>query len=144
MISQYFSELTGLWQELDYFQDFQADCSGDAAKFQKLIAKERIYDFFAGLDPEYYQIRVKVLGKDHLPSLQQAYSYVQQEKSRRSDATSIASLERRTTSKKWTHALIFKLLDFQVVRMFSRFKGVLDALVRLILSKGELISMVIL
>ncbi|KAL3523021.1 hypothetical protein ACH5RR_015855 [Cinchona calisaya] len=52
-ISQYFSELCGLWQELDYYQDFQADCVGDALKFQKLVEKERIYDFLAGLNNEY-------------------------------------------------------------------------------------------
>ena len=76
-ISQYFSELNGLWQELDYYQDFQADCTGDAVKFQKLLAKERVYDFLAGLNNEFDQIRVHVLGKTPFPSLEEAYSYVQ-------------------------------------------------------------------
>ncbi|TYH94701.1 hypothetical protein ES332_A12G057400v1 [Gossypium tomentosum] len=39
-ISQYFSELGGLWQKLDYYQDFQAGCTRDAVKFQKLVGKE--------------------------------------------------------------------------------------------------------
>jgi hypothetical protein len=57
-IAQYFAELCGLWQELDYYQDFQADCPGDAIKFQKLVEKQRIYDFLVGLNIEYDQIRV--------------------------------------------------------------------------------------
>ncbi|KAG8644242.1 hypothetical protein MANES_11G110050v8 [Manihot esculenta] len=32
-ISQFYYESCGLWQELDYYQDFQVDCTGDAVKF---------------------------------------------------------------------------------------------------------------
>nr|CAD1831665.1 unnamed protein product [Ananas comosus var. bracteatus] len=82
-IAQYFAELSSLWQELDYYQDFQAECPDDAAKFQKLIEKERVYDFLAGLQAEFDPIRVQVLGRDPFPSLREAYAYVQQEESRR-------------------------------------------------------------
>uniref|UniRef100_A0A5B7BEA1 Uncharacterized protein n=1 Tax=Davidia involucrata TaxID=16924 RepID=A0A5B7BEA1_DAVIN len=41
-ISAYYAELNRLWQELDYYQDFQADCASDSVKFQKLIEKERV------------------------------------------------------------------------------------------------------
>nr|CAD1835548.1 unnamed protein product [Ananas comosus var. bracteatus] len=64
-------------------QDFQAECPADAAKFQKLIEKERVYDFLAGLQAEFDPIRVQVLGRDPFPSLREAYAYVQQEESRR-------------------------------------------------------------
>ncbi|KAK6940435.1 FAD dependent oxidoreductase [Dillenia turbinata] len=37
-------------------------CPEDATKFQKLVERERIYDFLAGLNMEYDQIRVQVLG----------------------------------------------------------------------------------
>ncbi|KAK6930599.1 Retrotransposon Copia-like, N-terminal [Dillenia turbinata] len=53
----------------------KAVCPEDATKFQKLVEKERIYDFLAGLKMEYDQIWVQVLGKDPLPSLRQTYSY---------------------------------------------------------------------
>ncbi|KAG8638166.1 hypothetical protein MANES_14G014236v8 [Manihot esculenta] len=39
-ISQFYSELYGLWQEFDYYQDFQANCTGDAVKFRRMIEKE--------------------------------------------------------------------------------------------------------
>lgn len=32
-IFQYFAELNGLWEELNYYQDFQATCTNDADKF---------------------------------------------------------------------------------------------------------------
>jgi hypothetical protein len=90
-IAQYFAELCGLWQELDYYQDFQANCPGVAVKFQELVEKERIYDFLAGLNVEYDQIRVQVLGKEALPFLRQTYSYVPQEESRKGRAGSNCS-----------------------------------------------------
>lgn len=69
-IFQYFVELNGLWHELNYYQNFQADCPEEAVKFQKLIKKERIYDFLTNLNIKYDQIRVQLLGKDHFLSLQ--------------------------------------------------------------------------
>jgi hypothetical protein len=86
--------LYGLWQEFDYYLDFQKDCPRDAVRFQKLVEKERIYDFLIGLNIEYDQIRVQVLGKEPLPSLRQTYSYVQQEDSRRSAMIYIATVEK--------------------------------------------------
>eukprot|EP00257_Ricinus_communis_P026984 XP_025014398.1 uncharacterized protein LOC112536055 [Ricinus communis] len=93
-IAQYFSELNGLWQELDYYQDLQASCTADATKFHKIMEKERVYDFLAGLNDVYDQIRVQVLGRDPLPSLRQAYSHVQQEESRRNAMLPTISTER--------------------------------------------------
>ncbi len=80
-VVRYYAELSGLWQELDFYQDFQASCPADAVKLQKLIGKECRYDFLAGLNVEYDQIQVQVLGKDPLLTLRQTYSYVQQEES---------------------------------------------------------------
>lgn len=78
-----FPELGGLWQGLDYYKHFQADYTGDIVKFQKLIEKERNFDFLAGLNIEYDLIRLQVLGNDPFPSLEQAHVHVQQEESRR-------------------------------------------------------------
>ncbi|KAK6934398.1 hypothetical protein RJ641_034553 [Dillenia turbinata] len=44
-----------------YMELNKAVCPQDATKFQKLVEKERIYDFLAGLNMEYDQIRVQVL-----------------------------------------------------------------------------------
>lgn len=73
-----------MWQELDYYQNFHAVCSQDATIFRQMVSKERVYDFLAGLNIEYDQIRVQILGCDPFPTVREAYAYVQQEESRRS------------------------------------------------------------
>ncbi len=83
-IAQYYAKLSGLQPELDFYQNFLASCLDDGVKFQKLVEQEQIYDFLVGLNVKYDQIRVQVLGKDHLSTLRRTYSYVQQEESRRS------------------------------------------------------------
>lgn len=64
--------------------EIQDDCAADSAKFKKMVAKERLYDFLAGLNLEYDPVRIQILEKDPFPTLMQAYSYVQREESRRS------------------------------------------------------------
>ena len=48
LIFQYHIELNSLWQELDYYQDFQVECPNDASKIQTMIDKERVFDFWLG------------------------------------------------------------------------------------------------
>ncbi|KAB5524774.1 hypothetical protein DKX38_022523 [Salix brachista] len=63
IIAQYFTRLNTLWKKLDFYRDFQVDCTNDAVKFQKLVDKERVYNFLEGLNMDYDQVRVQVLGK---------------------------------------------------------------------------------
>ncbi|TXG51686.1 hypothetical protein EZV62_024210 [Acer yangbiense] len=58
-------------------------CSEDAATLKQFIEKDRIYDFLAGLNVEFDQVRVRILGKEELPSLNGAISMVRAEESRR-------------------------------------------------------------
>ena len=44
--------------------------------FQQAVEKERVYDFLAGLNLEYDQIRVQVLGRSPFPTLHEAYALV--------------------------------------------------------------------
>ena len=93
-VAQYFAESSSLWRELYFYQDFQANCPSDAVKFQKLIDKERVYDFLVVLNIEYDYIRVQVLGRKYFPSLRQTYSHVQQEKSRKNALLHLVTHER--------------------------------------------------
>ncbi|KAJ7950679.1 Retrovirus-related Pol polyprotein from transposon TNT 1-94 [Quillaja saponaria] len=93
-IAQYFAELSGLWQELDYYQEYQPVHPADAASYKKVVDKERVYDFLAGLNLEYDQIRVQVLGRDPFPNLRQTYAYVHQEESRRIAMLHVVTRER--------------------------------------------------
>ncbi|GFZ16778.1 hypothetical protein Acr_26g0000480 [Actinidia rufa] len=57
-VAEYFTELSGVWQEFDFYQEFQVICTADGASWLERLEKERAYDFLAGLDVEYDQIRV--------------------------------------------------------------------------------------
>jgi hypothetical protein len=75
-VATYFHQLHAFWQELDHNQNFHA---ADAMKIQKMVEEGR--EFLAGLNSEYAQVRVHILGKKPLPSLLEAIAYVQNEDS---------------------------------------------------------------
>ena len=58
-------------------------CSIDAAMHQEFIERERVYDFLAGLNVELDQVRVQILGKEPLPSLNEAFAIVRGEEGRK-------------------------------------------------------------
>ena len=55
------------------------ECSKDATIYQEFLEKERLFDFLAGLNGEFDQVRVRILGRDPLPSLNEAFSIVRGE-----------------------------------------------------------------
>jgi hypothetical protein len=54
----------------------------DTATLKKRIENERVYDFLAGLDSGFDQIRVQVLAQDPLPNLRSTYAFVRREELR--------------------------------------------------------------
>jgi hypothetical protein len=46
-----------------------------------MIEEERVHDFLGGLNSEYDPVRVQILGKKPLPSLQEVFSDVHNEES---------------------------------------------------------------
>lgn len=58
-------------------------CSEDAALHKRFVDKERIYDFLAGLNLEFDAIRVQILGKEDLPSLNEVISLIRAKEGRR-------------------------------------------------------------
>ena len=62
-----------------YNQCLQLKCSDDAAMFKRFVEKDRIYDFLAGLNMEFDPIRVQVLGKKDLPSLNKTIAIIRGE-----------------------------------------------------------------
>ncbi|KAG0452767.1 hypothetical protein HPP92_025197 [Vanilla planifolia] len=55
----------------------------DAAILKKFIEKDRVYDFLAGLNPEFDQVRIQILGKEETPPLEETISLVRAEGSGR-------------------------------------------------------------
>ena len=93
-VLQYFTSLSTSWKRLDHLLDYKPVCPTDSTAYNKLVAEERIFKFLEGLNSEYDPVRSRVLGMDPLPSLQEAFAYVQNEESRRSTMLSLASTER--------------------------------------------------
>ena len=82
-VTEYANLLQNLWQELDHYRVFEMKCPEDAAILKKFIEKDRVYDFLAGLNPEFDQIRIQILGKEDTPSLEETISLIRAEESRR-------------------------------------------------------------
>lgn len=83
-ITEYANILQNLWQELGYYQVIEMKCPEDAAILRSFIEKDRVYDFLAGLNPEFDHVRIQILGKEFTPSLEEVISLIQAEESRRS------------------------------------------------------------
>lgn len=81
--TDYYSELSELWQEIDYYEDLQAKSSEYAVLIEEFVEQERVYGFLSSLNQDYDQTRIQVLGRVPFPSVEDAYSYVQQEERRK-------------------------------------------------------------
>ncbi|XP_071928019.1 uncharacterized protein [Coffea arabica] len=82
-VAQYANLLQNLWQELDQYWCVQMLCSEYAATLKNFIEKNRVYDFLAGLNIEFDQVRVQILGKKELSSLNETISLIRTEENRR-------------------------------------------------------------
>lgn len=83
-VTEYYNALNTLWLELDYYHTIKMKCTEDAALSFKFIEGERIYEFLAGLNMEFDEVRVQILGKEELSSLNEAFVIIRREEGRRS------------------------------------------------------------
>ena len=82
-VTQYYTDLKTLWQEFDLFCDYEWSCATDSAFYQKMVEKERVFDFLAGLNKELDEVRGRILGREPLPSTREVFAEVRREESRR-------------------------------------------------------------
>ena len=68
--------------ELDHYQDIKIKCSEDATTINAKVKRDRVVEFLVGLNIDFDQVRVKVLGREKLPSLNEVFSIVQSEEYR--------------------------------------------------------------
>ncbi|XP_059661691.1 uncharacterized protein LOC132307839 [Cornus florida] len=81
-VTEYSNLLKGLWQEMDHYHCIQMKCSEDAAIIKRFVEKDIIYDFLAGLNIEFDAVRVQILGKEDLLTLNEAIAIVLAEEGR--------------------------------------------------------------
>ncbi|XP_073133787.1 uncharacterized protein [Henckelia pumila] len=75
-VTQYFSDLQDLWQELDLFLDENPMCATCSIKASHNIEKERVFDFLAGLNRNLDEVRGRVVARDPFPSTEEAFADV--------------------------------------------------------------------
>lgn len=82
-LAYYYLTLCSLWEEIDFYDDFKAQCTEDTTLYNQKVEETRIFEFLAGLHLDYEPIRVLILGKDPLPSLYEVFTHLSQEEDRR-------------------------------------------------------------
>ena len=82
-VTEYANQLKSLWQELDHYKVIKTKCPKDAAMLKAFIEQDRIYDFLVGLNPEFDQVRIQILGKQEIPCFNEVVAIVRGEESRR-------------------------------------------------------------
>lgn len=82
-VTQFYNALNNLWQEIDLFYVPDWKCKDDASFYQKMLDRERLFDFLHGLNRELDEVRGRILGKSPLPSVREAFAEVRREESRK-------------------------------------------------------------
>ncbi|XP_057417850.1 uncharacterized protein LOC130712041 isoform X2 [Lotus japonicus] len=68
-VTEYANQLKSLWMELDHYRVIKAKCSADSAVLKEYIEQDRVYDFLVGLNSNFDQVRVQILGKEKVPGI---------------------------------------------------------------------------
>jgi len=68
--------------ELDHYRVIKARCLEDSAILKEYIEQYRVYDFLVGLNSEYVQVQIQILGKEKVPGLNEVIVIIRSEESR--------------------------------------------------------------
>ncbi|XP_068304327.1 uncharacterized protein [Pyrus communis] len=81
-INLYFTELKGVWQDLDKRCPIHMVCGADLKTRKDELAKDRVYDFLVGLDSGFAQVRSEILRMKHVPGIEECVNLVRHESQR--------------------------------------------------------------
>ena len=65
-VTEYANQLKTLWQELDHYRVIKTKCPEDVVDLKDFIEQDRVYNFLVGLNPEFDQVRIQILGKQEV------------------------------------------------------------------------------
>ncbi|KAJ1381714.1 gag-polypeptide of LTR copia-type [Sesbania bispinosa] len=82
-VTEYANQLKSLWMELDHYRVIKAKCTEDSTLLKEYIEQDKVYDFLVGLNPEFDQVRMQILGKQKVPCFNEVVAIVRSEESRR-------------------------------------------------------------
>ncbi|XP_073224810.1 uncharacterized protein [Cicer arietinum] len=83
IVTEYANHLKALWMEMDHYRAIKVKCPADAALLKEYIEQDRVYDFLVGLNSDFDQVRVQILGKEKVPGINEVVAIVRSEESRR-------------------------------------------------------------
>ncbi|XP_072083676.1 uncharacterized protein [Arachis hypogaea] len=89
-VSQYFTRIKVLWEELNSYRPVQCNCS-DARAMQEFLQTKCIHCFLMGLDESFSQIRGQILLLEPFPTINKVLSLVTQEEKHRAIGASLNS-----------------------------------------------------
>ncbi|XP_068339064.1 uncharacterized protein [Pyrus communis] len=94
-VNLYFTELKGVWQDLDKRRPIKMVCAVDLRTRKEELSKDRVYDFLAGLDNDFDQVRSEILRMKPIPGIEECFSLVRREAQRK---TTMLGTKATTTS----------------------------------------------
>ena len=65
------------------FEELHWKCSEDVLYYKKIVEKKHLYKFLIGLNKNLDEVRGRILSKQPLPSLREAFAEVRKEESRK-------------------------------------------------------------
>ncbi|KAK3417008.1 hypothetical protein EUGRSUZ_H02766 [Eucalyptus grandis] len=80
-VMEYYDLMRGIWLEIDHNLNIQMRCPEDTNTLRNHMERDRIFEFLASLNANFDQIRVQILGKKRLPSLNEVFSTIRGEES---------------------------------------------------------------
>lgn len=66
-MTKYSTELTNLWQQLDFFRPIVTDYPAANAYFARVLDQDRAYKFLDGINSEFDQVRQQLTQKEPGP-----------------------------------------------------------------------------
>lgn len=97
-VAKYANMLQNLWHELDHHRVIEIRRSEDAMILKNLLKRIIFFIFyFVGPNAEFDQIRIEILGKEDVPSLNEVISLTQSEESQRGIMLKLVSNDGSTT-----------------------------------------------
>ncbi|XP_020873505.1 uncharacterized protein LOC110226368 [Arabidopsis lyrata subsp. lyrata] len=90
-LSEYYTLLKTLWDQLDSTEDLDDPCTcGKAARLHQKAERAKIVKFLAGLNESYAIVRRQIIAKKALPSLAEVYHILDQDNSQKGFSNIVA------------------------------------------------------
>ena len=76
IVTKYANQLKTVWQELDHYRVIKTKCHDDSIVLKDFVEKYRVYDFLVGLNQEFDQMRIQILGKQEVPCVNEVVALI--------------------------------------------------------------------